>query len=207
MMEKFNKVTGVAAPLPMVNIDTDKIIPKQFLKTIARTGLAKGLFYELRTDESGKPTGDFVLDREPYTNAEILVAGDNFGCGSSREHAPWALQDFGIKVVIAPTFADIFYNNSFKNGMLLVKLPQEQIDNLMIVASDPENPEISVDLVTQEVRAPNGVVYPFEIDPFLKECLIDGLDDIGLTMQRGETIGGFEGGQRSQQPWLYRDAS
>ncbi|MFB0922460.1 MAG: 3-isopropylmalate dehydratase small subunit [Alphaproteobacteria bacterium] len=206
-MEKFNKVTGVAAPLPMVNIDTDKIIPKQFLKTIARTGLAKGLFYELRTDESGKPTGDFVLDREPYTNAEILVAGDNFGCGSSREHAPWALQDFGIKVVIAPTFADIFYNNSFKNGMLLVKLPQEQIDNLMIVASDPENPEISVDLVTQEVRAPNGVVYPFEIDPFLKECLIDGLDDIGLTMQRGETIGGFEGGQRSQQPWLYRDAS
>jgi 3-isopropylmalate/(R)-2-methylmalate dehydratase small subunit len=207
MMEKFNKVTGVAAPLPMVNIDTDKIIPKQFLKTIARTGLAKGLFYELRTDESGKPTEDFVLDREPYTNAEILVAGDNFGCGSSREHAPWALQDFGIKVVIAPTFADIFYNNSFKNGMLLVKLPQEQIDNLMIVASDPENPEISVDLVTQEVRAPNGVVYPFEIDPFLKECLIDGLDDIGLTMQRGETIGGFEGGQRSQQPWLYRDAS
>ncbi len=206
-MEKFNKVTGVAAPLPMVNIDTDKIIPKQFLKTIARTGLAKGLFYELRTDESGKPTGDFVLDREPYTNAEILVAGDNFGCGSSREHAPWALQDFGIKVVIAPTFADIFYNNSFKNGMLLVKLPQEQIDNLMIVASDPENPELSVDLVTQEVRAPNGVVYPFEIDPFLKECLIDGLDDIGLTMQRGETIGGFEGGQRSQQPWLYRDAS
>ncbi len=206
-MEKFNKVTGVAAPLPMVNIDTDKIIPKQFLKTIARTGLAKGLFYELRTDESGKPTGDFVLDREPYTNAEILVAGDNFGCGSSREHAPWALQDFGIKVVIAPTFADIFYNNSFKNGMLLVKLPQEQIDNLMIVASDLENPEISVDLVTQEVRAPNGVVYPFEIDPFLKECLIDGLDDIGLTMQRGETIGGFEGGQRSQQPWLYRDAS
>ena len=206
-MEKFNKVTGVAAPLPMVNIDTDKIIPKQFLKTIARTGLAKGLFYELRTDESGKPTGDFVLDREPYTNAEILVAGDNFGCGSSREHAPWALQDFGIKVVIAPTFADIFYNNSFKNGMLLVKLPQEQIDNLMIVASDPENPEISGDLVTQEVRAPNGVVYPFEIDPFLKECLIDGLDDIGLTMQRGETIGGFEGGQRSQQPWLYRDAS
>lgn len=206
-MEKFNKVTGVAAPLPMVNIDTDKIIPKQFLKTIARTGLAKGLFYELRTDESGKPTEDFVLDREPYTNAEILVAGDNFGCGSSREHAPWALQDFGIKVVIAPTFADIFYNNSFKNGMLLVKLPQEQIDNLMIVASDPENPEISVDLVTQEVRAPNGVVYPFEIDPFLKECLIDGLDDIGLTMQRGETIGGFEGGQRSQQPWLYRDAS
>ncbi|MDE0781180.1 MAG: 3-isopropylmalate dehydratase small subunit [Alphaproteobacteria bacterium] len=206
-MEKFNKVTGVAAPLPMVNIDTDKIIPKQFLKTIARTGLAKGLFYELRTDESGKPTGDFVLDREPYTNAEILIAGDNFGCGSSREHAPWALQDFGIKVVIAPTFADIFYNNSFKNGMLLIKLSQEQVDNLMIVASDPENPEISVDLEKQEVYAPNGVVYPFVIDPFLKECLLDGLDDIGLTMQRGDTIGGFEGGQKNQQPWLYRDAS
>ena len=206
-MDKFNKVTGIAAPLPMVNIDTDKIIPKQFLKTIARTGLGKGLFYELRTDASGTPTGDFVLDREPYTNAEILIAGDNFGCGSSREHAPWALQDFGIKVVIAPTFADIFYNNSFKNGMLLIKLPQEQVDNLMIVAGDPENPEITVDLEKQEVHAPNGVVYPFEIDPFLKECLLEGLDDIGLTMQRGETIGGFEGGQRSQQPWLYRDAS
>lgn len=206
-MEKFNKVTGVAAPLPMVNIDTDKIIPKQFLKTIARTGLGKGLFYELRTDESGKPTGDFVLDREPYTKAKILIAGDNFGCGSSREHAPWALQDFGIKVVIAPTFADIFYNNSFKNGMLLIKLPQEQIDNLMIVANDPENPEISVDLEKQEIYAPNGVVYSFEIDEFLKQCLLEGLDDIGLTMQRGETIGGFEGGQKSQQPWLYRDAS
>lgn len=206
-MEKFNKVRGIAAPLPMVNVDTDKIIPKQFLKTIARTGLGKGLFYELRTDESGTPTGDFVLDREPYTKAEILIAGDNFGCGSSREHAPWALQDFGIKVVIAPTFADIFYNNSFKNGMLLVKLPQEQVENLMIVASDPENPEITVDLEKQEVHAPNGVVYPFEIDAFLKQCLLEGLDDIGLTMQRDETISGFEGGQQSQQPWLYRDAS
>ena len=206
-MEKFNKVTGIAAPLPMVNVDTDKIIPKQFLKTIARTGLGKGLLYELRTDESGTPTGDFVLDREPYTKAEILIAGDNFGCGSSREHAPWALQDFGIKVVIAPSFADIFYNNSFKNGMLLVKLPQEQVENLMIVASDPENPEITVDLEKQEVHAPNGVVYPFEIDAFLKQCLLEGLDDIGLTMQRDETISGFEGGQQSQQPWLYRDAS
>ena len=206
-MEKFNKVTGIAAPLPMVNVDTDKIIPKQFLKTIARTGLGKGLFYELRTDESGTPTGDFVLDREPYTKAEILIAGDNFGCGSSREHAPWALQDFGIKVVIAPSFADIFYNNSFKNGMLLVKLPQEQVENLIIVASDPENPEITVDLEKQEVHAPNGVVYPFEIDAFLKQCLLEGLDYIGLTMQRDETISGFEGGQQSQQPWLYRDAS
>ncbi len=130
-MEKFNKVSGVAAPLPMVNVDTDKIIPKQFLKTIERTGLGRGLFHELRTDADGNNTGTFVLDKEPYTKAEILIAGDNFGCGSSREHAPWALQDFGIKVVIAPNFADIFYNNSFKNGMLLIKLPQEQIDTLM----------------------------------------------------------------------------
>ncbi len=206
-MEKFNKVTGVAAPLPMVNVDTDKIIPKQFLKTIERTGLSKGLFYELRTDENGNPRDDFVLDREPYTNAEILIAGDNFGCGSSREHAPWALQDFGIKAVIAPSFADIFYNNSFKNGMLLIKLPQEQIDNLMSVANDPENPEITVDLEAQEVRAPNGVVYLFELDPFLKHCLLEGLDDIGLTMQRDGKIGDFEGGQRGRQPWLYKDAS
>ena len=206
-MEKFNKVTGVAAPLPLVNVDTDKIIPKQFLKTIARTGLGKGLFYEMRTNEDGTARDDFILDQEPYTNAEILIAGDNFGCGSSREHAPWALQDFGIKVVIAPTFADIFYNNSFKNGMLLVKLPQEQIDNLMSVASDPENPEITVDLEKQEVHAPNGVVYPFELDPFLKQCLLEGLDDIGLTMQQGGKIGDFEGGQRGQQPWLYKEAS
>ncbi len=206
-MEKFNKVSGIAAPLPMVNVDTDKIIPKQFLKTIERTGLARGLFHELRTDANGKPTGDFVLDREPYTKAEILIAGDNFGCGSSREHAPWALQDFGIKVVIAPSFADIFYNNSFKNGMLLIKLPQEQVNTLMSVAQDPENPEITVDLAKQEIHAPNGIVYPFELDEFLKHCLLEGLDDIGLTMQRDSKIGDFEGGQRGQQPWLYREAS
>ncbi len=206
-MEKFNKVTGVAAPLPLVNVDTDKIIPKQFLKTIARTGLGKGLFYEMRTNEDGTPRDDFILDQEPYTNAEILVAGDNFGCGSSREHAPWALQDFGIKVVIAPTFADIFYNNSFKNGMLLVKLPQEQIDVLTSVASDPENPEITVDLEKQEIHAPNGIVYPFELDPFLKQCLLEGLDDIGLTMQQDSKISDFEGGQSNQQPWLYKAAS
>lgn len=206
-MDKFNKVTGVAAPLPMVNVDTDKIIPKQFLKTIERTGLGKGLFYELRTNEDGTPRDDFILDQEPYTNAEILIAGDNFGCGSSREHAPWALQDFGIKVVIAPTFADIFYNNSFKNGMLLIKLPQEQVDNLMAVAGDPENPEISIDLEKQEVHAPNGVVYSFDLDPFLKHCLLEGLDDIGLTMQRDGKIDDFEGGQRGQQPWLYKAAS
>lgn len=206
-MEKFNKVTGVAASLPLVNVDTDKIIPKQFLKTIARTGLGKGLFYEMRTNEDGTARDDFILDQEPYTNAEILIAGDNFGCGSSREHAPWALQDFGIKVVIAPTFADIFYNNSFKNGMLLIKLPQEQIDVLTSVASDPENPEITVDLEKQEVHAPNGIVYRFELDPFLKQCLLEGLDDIGLTMQQGDKIKDFEGGQSSQQPWLYKAAS
>ncbi|MBN43621.1 MAG: 3-isopropylmalate dehydratase small subunit [Alphaproteobacteria bacterium] len=206
-MEKFNKVTGVAAPLPLVNVDTDKIIPKQFLKTIARTGLGKGLFYEMRTNEDGTPRDFFILDREPYTNAEILIAGDNFGCGSSREHAPWALQDFGIKVVIAPTFADIFYNNSFKNGMLLIKLPQDKIDVLTSVARDLENPEITVDLEKQEVHAPNGIVYPFELDPFLKHCLLEGLDDIGLTMQRSKEIDGFEGGQRAQQPWLYKRAS
>mgnify|MGYP002820732319 FL=1 len=158
-------------------------------------------------DDDGTPRDDFILDRAPYTNAEILIAGDNFGCGSSREHAPWALQDFGIKVVIAPTFADIFYNNSFKNGMLLIKLTQEQIDVLLSVASDPENPEITVDLEKQEIHAPNGIVYPFDLDPFLKHCLLEGLDDIGLTMQRSKEIDGFEGGQRSQQPWLYRDAS
>jgi len=206
-MKKFNKVSGVAAPLPMVNVDTDKIIPKQFLKTIERTGLGRGLFHELRTDADGNNTGTFVLDKEPYTKAEILIAGDNFGCGSSREHAPWALQDFGIKVVIAPNFADIFYNNSFKNGMLLIKLPQEQIDTLMSVAQDPENPEITVDLANQEIHAPNGIVYPFELDAFLKHCLLEGLDDIGLTMQRDTKIGDFEGGQRGQQPWLYREAS
>ena len=161
----------------------------------------------MRTNDDGTPRDDFILDRAPYTNAEILIAGDNFGCGSSREHAPWALQDFGIKVVIAPTFADIFYNNCFKNGMLLIKLTQEQIDVLLSVASDPENPEITVDLEKQEIHAPNGIVYPFDLDPFLKHCLLEGLDDIGLTMQRSKEIDGFEGGQRSQQPWLYRDAS
>ena len=206
-MEKFSKVTGVAAPLPMVNIDTDKIIPKQYLKTIERTGLARGLFHELRTDADGKSTGKFVLDRPPYTKAKVLVVGDNFGCGSSREHAPWALQDFGIKAVIGTSYADIFYNNSFKNGMLLVKLKPEQVDTLMQVARDPENPEITVDLESQKVFAPNGIEYDFDIDPFLKQCLLEGLDDIGLTMQKDGEIEGFESEQAAQQPWLYRAAS
>jgi 3-isopropylmalate/(R)-2-methylmalate dehydratase small subunit len=206
-MEKFSKVTGVAAPLPMVNVDTDKIIPKQYLKTIERTGLSKGLFHELRTDDAGNNTGKFVLDKEPYTKAKVLVVGDNFGCGSSREHAPWALQDFGIRAVIGTSYADIFYNNSFKNGMLLVKLKPEQVETLMQVARDPENPEITVDLESQKVFAPNGIEFDFDIDPFLKECLLEGLDDIGLTMQKDSEIESFEGEQAAQQPWLYRDAS
>ncbi len=206
-MEKFSKVTGVAAPLPMVNIDTDKIIPKQFLKTIERTGLSKGLFHELRTDGDGNNTGEFVLDRPPYTDSKIIVAGENFGCGSSREHAPWALQDFGVKVVISSSFADIFYNNSFKNGMLLIKLPPEQVDELMAVANDAENPELTVDLENQKISAPNGVSYDFDLDPFLKHCLLEGLDDIGQTMQKDAKIADYEATQRQQQPWLYKAAS
>lgn len=202
-MDKFKKVTGVAAPIPMVNVDTDKIIPKQFLKTIERTGLAAGLFHELRTDSNGKNTGEFVLDREPYTTSKIIIAGPNFGCGSSREHAPWALQDFGIQVVISSSYADIFYNNSFKNGMLLIKLSPEQVDELMAVANDTENPELTVDLENQKINAPNGVSYEFEIDTFLKECLLEGLDDIGLTMQKDTNISEFEDKQQLTQPWLY----
>jgi 3-isopropylmalate/(R)-2-methylmalate dehydratase small subunit len=206
-MEKFSKVTGVAAPLPMVNIDTDKIIPKQYLKTIGRSGLSKGLFHELRTDAEGRNTGEFVLDRPPYTRAKILVVGDNFGCGSSREHAPWALQDFGIKAVIGTSYADIFFNNSFKNGMLLVKLKPAQVATLMEVARDAGNPEITVDLEQQKVFAPNGVEFGFDIDPFLKRCLLEGLDDIGLTLQKDGEISTFEKEQSTRQPWLYRDAS
>ena len=202
-MDKFKKVTGVAAPIPMVNVDTDKIIPKQFLKTIERTGLAEGLFHELRTDTDGINTGEFILDREPYTASKIIVAGPNFGCGSSREHAPWALQDFGIQVVISSSYADIFYNNSFKNGMLLIKLSPEHVDELMAVAGDAENPELTVDLENQKINAPNGVSYDFEIDTFLKECLLEGLDDIGLTMQKDTNISEFEDKQQLTQPWLY----
>ena len=202
-MDKFKKVTGVAAPIPMVNVDTDKIIPKQFLKTIERTGLAAGLFHELRTDSNGNNTGEFVLDREPYTTSKIIIAGPNFGCGSSREHAPWALQDFGIQVVISSSYADIFYNNSFKNGMLLIKVSPEQVDELMAVANDTENPELTVDLENQKINAPNGVSYEFEIDTFLKECLLEGLDDIGLTMQKDTNISEFEDKQQLTQPWLY----
>ena len=202
-MDKFTELTGVAAPLPMVNVDTDKIIPKQFLKTIKRSGLKDGLFFDLRNDVDGNRIEDFVLHKAPYDKARILVAGENFGCGSSREHAPWALLDFGIRCVIAASFADIFYNNCFKNGILPVILPQAQVDALMAVAEDPENPTLTVDLDKQEVRGPNGLVVPFEIDAFRRECLIDGIDDIALTLQKEEHIAAHEAAHRRNMPWLY----
>jgi 3-isopropylmalate/(R)-2-methylmalate dehydratase small subunit len=205
-MQPFTRLTGIAAPLPMANVDTDMIIPKQFLTTIQRTGLGEGLFFELRTDADGRRTGQFVLDRPPYDKAQILVAGENFGCGSSREHAPWALLDFGIRCVIAPSFADIFYNNCFKNGILPIKLPADQVALLMEDAKDPENPELAVDLVAQTIRRPNGPVVPFELDPFRKRCLLEGLDDIGLTLERAAAIEAFEERDRRERPWLFSAA-
>ena len=199
-MKPFTTLSAIAAPLPIVNIDTDMIIPKQFLKTIARTGLARGLFYEMRYDVHGNKIEEFVLHREPYTKAEILVAGDNFGCGSSREHAPWALLDFGIRCVIAPSFADIFYNNCFKNGILPIALPQPQVDALMKVAE--EGLDVTIDLDKQLIRAAN-VEYAFDVDAFRKHCLMNGLDDIGLTMQKASDIDAFEAKQRAEKNWLY----
>jgi len=201
-MEKFTTLTAVAAPLSMINVDTDKIIPKQFLKTIARTGLAKGLFYELRYDEEGKPKEGFVLDQPAYRNAKILVTGKNFGCGSSREHAPWALLDFGIRCVIAPSFGDIFYNNCFKNGILPIALPQEQVDLLMDDADRGANAILTVDLEKQEVTGPDGGTVHFEIDGFRKHCLLNGLDDIALTFQKDDKIDSFEAQRQVSQPWL-----
>jgi 3-isopropylmalate/(R)-2-methylmalate dehydratase small subunit len=203
-METFTKLTAVAAPLPMVNVDTDMIIPKQFLKTIARTGLSKGLFYDMRFDEAGEPKAGFVLDQPAYRQAKILVAGANFGCGSSREHAPWALLDFGIRCVIAASFADIFYNNCFKNGILPITLPQAQVDLLMDDAERGSNAIITVDLESQTVTGPDGGELHFEIDPFRKHCLLNGLDDISLSLEKAAAIDGFEAGQRAAQPWLYR---
>ena len=200
-MDKFTKLTGVAAPLPMVNVDTDMIIPKQFLKTIKRTGLGKGLFHEMRTDENGNPK-DFVLDRPAYKDAKILVAGENFGCGSSREHAPWALLDFGIRCIIAPSFADIFYNNCFKNGILPIVLPQAQVDLLMDDAARGANAIVSVDLEKQEITGPDGGKISFEIDAFRKHCLLNGLDDIGQTLEKADAIQSFEDSRRAAQPWL-----
>jgi len=201
-MEKFTKLSGVAAPLPLVNVDTDKIIPKQFLKTIKRTGLAKGLFYEMRFDESGKPKPDFVLDQPAYKAAEILVTGENFGCGSSREHAPWALLDAGIRCIVAPSFADIFYNNCFKNGILPIVLPKEQVDLLMDDAQRGANAVVTIDLEKQEISGPDGGTLRFEIDAFRKHCLLNGLDDIGLTQQKADKIESYEARRQNAEPWL-----
>jgi 3-isopropylmalate/(R)-2-methylmalate dehydratase small subunit len=200
-MEKFDKLTGVAAPLPLINVDTDMIIPARFLKTIKRTGLGANLFDTLRFDENGDEKPDFVLNKPAYRSAEILVTGKNFGCGSSREHAPWALMDFGIRCVIAPDFADIFYSNSSKNGVLLIKLPQEQIDVLMKAAESGANARFSIDLEAQEISTPDGEVITFEVDAFKKHCLLNGLDDIGLTMQKEDKITAFEEKQKAAQPW------
>ena len=201
-MQKFDKLTGIAAPLNILNIDTDMIIPKQFLKTIKRSGLGKNLFDEMRFCQDGSEIEDFVLNRVPYRNAEILVAGDNFGCGSSREHAPWALLDFGVRCVISTSFADIFYNNCFKNGILPIVVSADDRDALMADASDTENPELSVDLVTQTIHRPNGPTVSFEIDPFRKKCLLEGLDDIGLTLAKADDIDSYEAKREKNQPWL-----
>ena len=201
-MEKFTKLTGVAAPLPMINVDTDMIIPKQFLKTIKRSGLGKNLFDEMRYDDNGNEIPDFVLNKPAYRNAKILVSGDNFGCGSSREHAPWSLLDFGIRCVIAPSFADIFYNNCFKNGILPIRLPQEDVDKLMADAERGANATVTVDLENQEITGPDGGCIKFEVEEFRKHCLLNGLDDIGLTLQKGDAINDFEAKRAASQPWL-----
>ena len=201
-MDKFTTLTGVAAPLPMINIDTDMIIPKQFLKTIKRTGLGKNLFDEMRYTADGAENPDFVLNKAAWRKATILVAGANFGCGSSREHAPWAILDFGIRCVIAPSFADIFFNNCFKNGILPIVLPQEQVDKLMDDAERGANATVTIDLEAQEIRGPDGGVIHFDIDAHRKKCLIEGLDDIGLTLQREGSITSYEAARKQSQPWL-----
>ena len=201
-MEKFTTLTGIAAHLPMINVDTDMIIPKNYLKTIKRTGLGEGLFAELRYDENGKKHEHFVLHKEPYTRAEILIAGENFGCGSSREHAPWALLDFGFRCIIAPSFADIFYNNCFKNGILPIVLPKEEIDKLIDDAARGDNARLTIDLEAQEISGPDGGKIPFDIDSHRKRCLIEGLDDIGLTMEKAEHIDRFEEKAGLARPWV-----
>ena len=201
-MEKFTQLTGVAAPLDMINVDTDMIIPKQFLKTIKRTGLGKNLFDEMRFDEKGNEKPDFVLNKPAYRHAQILVTGDNFGCGSSREHAPWALLDFGIRCVIAPSFADIFYNNCFQNGILPIVLPQADVDKLMDDANRGANAVVTVELSAQEIRGPDGGVITFDIDPFRKHCLIEGLDGVGLTLKKDAKISTYETRNKVEQPWL-----
>lgn len=201
-MEKYTKVTGVAAPMPLINIDTDMIIPKLFLKTIKRSGLGKNLFDEMRYDDDGKEIPDFILNQAAYRDAKIIVAGDNFGCGSSREHAPWALLDFGIRVVISTSFADIFFSNCFKNGILPIVLPQEDVDKLMDDAQRGANAIVSVDLENQVITGPDGGEIAFEVDAFKKHCLLNGLDDIGLTLQKSDAIDDFESKYKVATPWV-----
>jgi len=201
-MDKFTQVTGVAAPLPIINVDTDMIVPQQFLKTIKRTGLGVHAFYNIRYESDGSEKADFVLNKPTYRNAQILIAGDNFGCGSSREHAPWALLDFGIRCVIAPSFADIFFSNCFKNGILPITLPQDVVDGLMAKA---DGSDFTIDLENLVITTPDGETISFEVDEFRQHCLINGLDDIGLTLQKTDKISAFEEKQRLSQPWLYEN--
>ena len=201
-MQPFTTLTSVAAPLKVVNVDTDMIIPKQYLKTIHRTGLGRALFSEKRYREDGSENPDFVLNKPAYRQAEILVAGDNFGCGSSREHAPWALLDFGIRCVISTSFADIFYNNCFKNGILPIAVKQDELDKLFDDADRGANATLTIDLQAQEIHGPDGGVVRFEIDPFRKHCLLNGLDEIGLTMKKGDGIAAFETQMAEREPWL-----
>jgi len=201
-MDKFTKLEGVAAPMKMRNIDTDMIIPKQYLKTIKRTGLGAGLFSEMRFNEDGSENPDFILNKPAYRHAKIIVAEDNFGCGSSREHAPWALLDFGIRCVISTSFADIFFNNCFQNGVLPIKVPQADLDKLMDDASRGSNATLSIDLEAQEIRGPDGGVIKFDIDPFRKHCMLNGLDDIGLTMEKAKSLDAFEAKKTAERPWM-----
>ncbi len=200
-MDKFDKLTAVAAPMPIINIDTDMIIPKQYLKTIKRTGLGTALFSEMRYEEDGSENPDFVLNKPAYRNAKILVAGDNFGCGSSREHAPWALKDFGVTCVISTSFADIFYNNCFKNGILPIVVTPEQLDELMDDAERGANATMSIDLEAQEIHGPDGGIINFEIDAFRKHCLMNGLDDIGLTLEKASKVDAYEEKVSQERPW------
>ncbi len=203
-MEKFDKLSAIAAPLRMINVDTDIIIPKQFLKTVKRTGLGVNAFNDIRYNEDGSEKTDFVLNKDAYRDAGILITGENFGCGSSREHAPWAILDMGIRCLIAPSFADIFYNNSFKNGILPIQLPQEQVDQLMDEAeTNPEAP-LEIDLENQTIKRGNKFSFDFDIDPFRKHCLLNGLDDIGLTLEKKAHIADFENNDKQKRSWLYK---
>jgi len=200
-MEKFTQLTGVAAPLPLVNVDTDMMVPARYLKTIERKGLGKILFYTMRYDADGKETPDFILNRAPYRNAKILITGDNFGCGSSREHAPWALLDFGIRCVIGPSFADIFFNNCFKNSILPIVLPKPQVEALAALAENPDTATFTVDLESQTIRRGNDRPIAFAVDPFRRHCLLNGLDDIGLTLEKADKIAAYEKKRAQATPW------